>query len=72
MKTEISLTKWKIPLLLCWIGLVGMVVQIYAGTLTSLWLSVSALFVSGIGISIGGPLKTIKTKIVDLEQPDKD
>lgn len=73
MQTDISLTKWNIPVLLCWIGVVGGIVgmasRIDTSTSTSLWLSVIALIVSGIGISIGGPLKA---KVVSSEQRDKD
>ncbi len=76
MQTDILLTKWNIPVLLCWIGVVGGIVgmasRMDTNTSTSLWLSVVALVVSGIGISIGGPLKTIKTRAVGSEKRGKD
>jgi hypothetical protein len=71
-KQEIKITieRWNFAVSMCWLavitGVAGLILRVVAGSPDFLWVSIVGLVAGGLGVTLGGPLKTIETRKVML------
>lgn len=75
-ETKITIERWNFAVLLCWFavvtGVAGLILRVVLGGPDYLWLSVAGLLAGGLGVTLGGPLKTVETRRVMLSPVSKD
>jgi hypothetical protein len=75
-ETEITIKRVNVAVLLCWFavvtGVAGLILRVVSGGPDYLWLSVVGLLAGGLGVTFGGPLKTVETRKVMLSPVRKN
>lgn len=75
-ETEITIERVNFAVSLCWFavatGVAGLILRVIAGGPDFLWVSVLGLVAGGLGVTLGGPLKTVETRRVMLSPVSKD